>query len=326
MLLVLTVRGLPVDCCTRLGEALKNENYLLIALVAIAWLGNALYALGAPGGSLKFFSPGLVAFAMIWYVFQHGARRYGRKLFLKFILTVFAVGWSFETVSIVTGVPFGNYHYTELMAPFLGHVPVFVLPAYGVMGYICWSLATLIIGQRAVLLDRAGLVFVPLLGALLMMLWDLSMDPLRATVEGRWVWVEGGSHMGVPWLNYLGWFVVTWLMFQLFALLVQREGRQNETPQSRLWWFSVPCMYLAFAVEYILNPITGQAAEAQVFWSGQVFIVSDIYRDVSLLTLFTMLPMAFLGALCVWHPLLINRFVLSCLGGLKRRGPHEKQY
>jgi uncharacterized membrane protein len=207
----------------------------LLTLIAAAWLGNALYAFGVSGGLVKYYSPAIVAVAMIAFVLLHGVQRYGKRLIGQFVLTVFTIGWTFETISIVTGIPFGTYHYTEIMAPFLGHVPVFVLPAYGVMGYASWSLATLILGQRGAGLDRVGLVLVPILAALLMVFWDLSMDHLRASVEGRWVWAEGGAHYGIPWMNYLGWMLVTWLMFQIFAVLVARANLPEVDDKPLMW-------------------------------------------------------------------------------------------
>jgi len=273
----------------------------------MAWFGNLLYAFGTFGGPLKWYSSGLVALAMVCFVLLHGVQRYGKHLIWQFILTVFIIGWTFETISIVTGIPFGNYHYTELMAPFLGHVPVFVLPAYGVMGYISWSLATLVIGQRKTGLDHVDMIAVPILAAVLMVFWDLSMDPLRATVEGRWIWAEGGAHLGVPGLNYLGWMIVTWLMFQIFAVLVRRAGVEKTDNNPALWWLSIPMIYLSFAVEYLVNPLTGNGVDAVSMVNGQMMPVQDVYTSVALITALTMLPMAGLGALCVRRSNLIRK-------------------
>ena len=307
--------------------------YTLIALVLVAWFGNFLYALGSPLGGLKQYSPALVAGAMIAYVLIHGAARYGPALIQEFILVVFAISWTFETVSIVTGIPFGNYHYTDQMAPFLGHVPVFVLPAYGIMGYASWSLATLILGQGEVRLDAVGLRWVPVLAACLMVIWDLSMDPLRATVEGRWIWTDGGVHFGVPKLNYLGWFVVTWLMFRVFALRLQtaRLPASLSAPfsvrtsvQSALIWWTVPTLYLAFAVEYLVNPLVGHGVLATLVLDGAVVSVQDVYVGVAWLCALTMVPLALLGMLCIWRPSLIRSrlgkgYLVAAISGRMKR-------
>ena len=267
-----------------------------------AWFGNALYALGEPGGLLKEWSPALVAGAMIAFLVVHGRRCHsGRQLFL-FVLSVFLVGWFFETVSMMTGFPFGNYHYTELMSPFLGHVPVSVMPAYCVMGYASWSLARLLLARTGDPGDPVFRFAVPALAAFLMVVWDISMDPLRATVEGRWVWLDGGVHYGVPPENFFGWALVTWIMFQAFALIVSARREPPAVPlppaQRRRYWLSVPLVWTAFAGEYLLNPlVTGRADSVLVEGAGVPVV--ELFESIAILCATTMLPLALLGVMAV---------------------------
>lgn len=275
---------------------LRHANWL-IALPLIAWAGNALYALGEPQGWIKDYSPALVASALIAYVFLHGRARYGGRALGRFVLIVFVIAWISETISMITGFPFGNYHYTEIMAPYLWHVPVFVLPAYALMGYASWSLACLVLDRCSAHPDRFALLGVPLLAATAMVIWDLSMDPLRATLEGRWVWLDGGAHLGIPISNYLGWFGVTWLMFQSFAayLYLRPERRFPKLVRSRLYWASVPLAYSAFAGEYLLNPVVGSSQLELIRINQTLVPASSLYADVAALCLFTMIPLAALG-------------------------------
>jgi uncharacterized membrane protein len=277
-----------------------------------AWIGNALYALGEPGGLLKEWSPALVAGAMIAFLVIHGRRSHsGRQLFL-FILSVFLVGWFFETVSVMTGFPFGNYHYTEIMGPFLGHVPVSVMPAYCVMGYASWSLARLLLGRTETARDAALRFGVPALAALLMVVWDLSMDPLRATLEGRWVWLDGGPHFGVPLENFFGWALVTWIMLQAFAFIVsaRAEPPAVEVPAARrrLYWLSVPLVWSAFAGEYLLNPLFTTRSGIVVI-DGAGVPVAELFDSIAMLTATTMLPLALLGALAAVRATPVRRGV-----------------
>lgn len=274
----------------------RHANWL-IALPLMAWAGNALYALGEPQGWIKEYSPALVASALIAYVFLHGRARYGGRALGRFVVIVFAIAWTSETISMITGFPFGNYHYTEIMAPYLWHVPVFVLPAYALMGYASWSLACLLLDRRSGQPDGFALLCVPLLAALAMVLWDLSMDPLRATLESRWVWLDGGAHLGIPISNYLGWFGVTWLMFQSFAayLYLRPERSFPKQVRSRGYWVSVPLAYSAFAGEYLLNPILGSSQTEPIFINQTLVPTSSLYAQVSGLCFVTMIPLALLG-------------------------------
>lgn len=273
----------------------RSAIFVLLALAA--WCGNVLYALGAPGGWLKNTSPALVAMAMIAFVVLHGRRRYGAEALWRFTLIVFVIAWVFETVSVLSGFPFGRYHYTEVMAPFLWHVPVFVLPAYLLMAYISWSLATLLLGRRSARPDSVALVAVPVLAAAAMVAWDLSMDILRATVERRWVWIDGGPHFGVPVSNYLGWFGVTWLMFHGFAVYLRARpaGHLPEAPGGRAFWLSVPLAYAAFAGEYLLNPFTGHAVGLAAQVNGGEVAVEALFAGAALVCLLTMVPLALAG-------------------------------
>lgn len=274
----------------------RHANWL-IALPLIAWAGNALYALGEPQGWIKEYSPALVASALIAYVFLHGRARYGRRTLGRFVLIVFAIAWTSETISMITGFPFGNYHYTEIMAPYLWHVPVFVLPAYALMGYASWLLACLVLERRGAHVDRFALLGVPLLAATAMVIWDLSMDPLRATLEGRWVWLDGGAHLGIPISNYLGWFGVTWLMFQSFAAYLYLNPARSFPKQvrSREYWVSVPLAYSAFAGEYLLNPFVGGSQLEMTLVNQTLVPTSSLYAQVSGLCFVTMIPLALLG-------------------------------
>jgi len=268
-------------------------------LPIVAWFGTALYAVGESDGWLKEWSPIIAAPALIAYVLLHGVKRYGRALFIWFMVIVFVIGWVSESIGSLTEFPFGNYQYSEVMAPFLGKVPVFVLIAYILMGYLSWSLATILLNQRGIKLDGAAIYTVPVVAAASMVVWDLSMDPLRATVEGRWVWMDGGIHYGVPFINYVGWFVVTWLMFQCFALLLRRVGKHHPRPSpvERGYWVSVPLAYLAFAVEYVLNPLTGTAGSATLIIAGSPVAIQQIFLEIAVLCLLTMFPLALFAGL-----------------------------
>jgi len=278
------------------------SSYLLL-LPILSWFGNALYAVGEFAGWLKEYSPALVAVALISYVILHGRRRYGNRVLTRFVVIVFSFAWVFESLSLITGFPFGNYHYTEIMAPYLWRVPIFVLPAYTLMGYASWSLATLLCGTRSAQLDRVGTFVVPLVAASAMVFWDLSMDPLRATVEGRWIWLDSGAHMGVPFSNYAGWFGVTWLMFQVFALYLGTLPAKSlpSPPSKTAYWLSMPLIYVTFSVEYLLNPFVGKLGEQMVMVQGNLVSVQSLYIETAIYCLLTMIPLAIMGVFSVFR-------------------------
>jgi len=111
--------------------------------------------------------------------------------------------------------------------------------------------------------------------------------------------------MGVPALNYLGWFVVSWLMFQVFALSL-RHADAHPDRHCAAWWLTVPLFYMAFPVEYLLNPLLAGAGNDLVQVNFQPVLADTLFRNVAVLTAMTMLPAALLGAACIRRPDLLR--------------------
>ena len=93
-----------------------------------------------------------------------------------------------ENIGVATGFPFGPYHYTDVLGPKLGYVPLMIGPAYLGVGYLSWVLATVLAGDVKRGADAFQTFVTPLIGAFIMVLWDLSMDPIG--IDGR---RSGGS-------------------------------------------------------------------------------------------------------------------------------------
>lgn len=297
-----------------ISKSIRRLSPLLskcLIFLVLAYLGSALYAMAEPGSWLWILAPAPTAIGMVGYFIVHGTYRFGGRIISVFAAIVFVVSWCFEMLSIGTGFPFGWYHYTEIMRPFIGHVPVFVMPAYMVMGYICWNMAHLLTGCTGPY-RRGGkalvsLLILPLVAALLMVVWDLSMDPLRSSLEGRWVWNSGGSHFGIPIGNYFGWLLVTWTMFQIFAFYLWLPSQRREDDQKfnsslgASFWCTVPAMYLALAVEYLVNPFVSKRIDDYILINGISLPVSSFLNDIALLCSLTMLPIAAVAGVVVWN-------------------------
>ncbi len=119
---------------------------------------------------------------------------------------VVATGYAAEWVGIRTGLPFGDYHYTGVLWPAPGGVPVIVALAWGGMGLAAHAVAAAVApGSRA-----ARIVT----GALALTAWDLFLDPQMIRL-GLWVWHEPGPYRDVPLSNFAGWLVVSLLVMTL---------------------------------------------------------------------------------------------------------------
>ena len=94
----------------------------------VIWLLVAGYFLWVLADS--FFHPastGVSATVNVFFVIAiatlHGLQRYSSKEFLIFFVIAFIVSNLYENLSILTGFPFGHYHYTEALGPKLFLVP-----------------------------------------------------------------------------------------------------------------------------------------------------------------------------------------------------------
>ncbi len=158
------------------------------------------------------------------------------------IAIVAVVGWGAEFIGSNTGFPFSHYQYTNLLQPQIAHVPVAIPLAWMMMMGPSWAVAYVIVGRNLSIGSRR-LVFIGL-SALAMTAWDLYLDP-QMVGWGFWVWENPVGYFGIPWVNYLGWLLVSALMTALV--------RPDNLP--------VPPLLVIYGIVWIL-----QAIGLSIFW------------------------------------------------------------
>lgn len=252
------------------------------------------------------FAPSLVSFNLARYLtvalltaftVLHGARRYGTAgIAVYFVLAVLVTN-VFENLSIATGWPFGAYHHTASMGPKLFHVPLIVGPIFAVAGYLAWALAGILLGETGAAAPRGIAVARPVLAAFVTTSWDLCVDAVGGTVNRDWVWADGGAWFGVPWLNFFGWMLTTWVFFQLFAVYLALRREPVAGVPSRVYW-SQPIVFwtliaLQFPLLAVIVPDGVLSDPAGVTWQ-----VRHLFVSMAIASVFTMLFTALLAA-CV---------------------------
>ena len=164
------------------------------------------------------------------FALVHGALRYRLRNSVLFILLFLIIGNLIENLGVATGFPFGRYYFTDGMGPKLFHVPVFLGFAYVGMGYVSWVLAEVIV-KNGNPTAPPTVLRTPALAALIMTSWDFSQDPVWSTVLHLWTWTRGGAYFGVPWSNFFGWLLTTFVIYVCFALLSGAEPVLSEKPK-----------------------------------------------------------------------------------------------
>src|ERR1700687_5880613 len=237
------------------------------------------------------FSPSLtipVVMATAVFAFIHGAVRYRWSGVVAFLVVCLVVSNIFENTSILTGFPFGHYHYTSGPKIFL--VPWYIGLSYFATAYLAWTVAIVLIGDVLRASSWIPTVAVPVIGAAVMVMWDLTFDPTASTIKQFWMWEQGGGYFGVPLTNYVGWFFTVYLFLQLFALFV-RFRPDNETvvtfPRSHyaqaLLTYAV--MGLTPVLTFVIGGSNAQATDA----AGLVCQTRSSAESVATVSIYTML-------------------------------------
>jgi len=207
------------------------------------------------------------------------------------------VTFALENLGIATGFPFGRYHF-EVAAglPHIGAVPIVVGLLYFAMGYFSWMIASLLLDDADLHLDRLlNVVALPLVAAFVMVQWDVVMDPPNATLYHAWIWHEGGGYFGVPLSNYAGWYLTVWLFYQTFALVLHLRPRWVQ-PRRHASSLLPILIYLAVALSYAMPYLTGQSGDV-IEAGGRSWRAQDLRETTVVVMLFTMLFTAMLALL-----------------------------
>lgn len=168
--------------------------------------------------------------------------------------------------------------------------------AYLGTAYLAWTIARIILDASHAALVGHRTFTGPLLAAFMMVAWDLSFDPIFSTINHAWVWLEGGSYFGVPFRNFLGWLLTTFVFLQGFALYwkSQHLPSTNELPSS-IQSLQAILFYALIAAGYLLNSLTMKTNGSVTDPAGGVWRVQDIYAVTGLIALFTMGAFTILG-------------------------------
>ena len=176
--------------------------FTLLALAGYASFGRHPALLARFPGVAGFYSTAFGFFAQGHVLLATGVllavlvRRTGRA-WVGPLVAVGAVALGAEWMGTSTGLPFGEYRYTELLGPRIGNqVPWLIPVSWFLMALPAFGLAT-----------ARGLSPAPrwALGAVLLTAWDLSLDPAMSHLSPYWVWGTEGDFYGMPLLNVAGW-------------------------------------------------------------------------------------------------------------------------
>ncbi|TMW73694.1 carotenoid biosynthesis protein [Alteribacter natronophilus] len=176
-------------------------------------------------------------------------RVYGRITGLALITVVFVLSMALESLGVATGLFFGEYEYRTDFGPKIAGVPITI----GFAWVMVIATSHVLIKPAAQLLGRLSSIMYPLLGAFTATSMDLIIDPVAYDVKEYWVWLEGGFYYGIPFSNFAGWFVLSFILHTFVYAMCRnkQEWRDNVSVwQSRmaLLYFLMTAMFMAVAL------------------------------------------------------------------------------
>src|ERR1700736_5987666 len=259
--------------------------WLIIAIYAFAVLLPPLFPKLESPFNAAINTAALCVFALI-----HASLRYRIRDVAGFVVLCLVVSNFMENLSIMTGFPFGHYHYTDALGPKLFLVPVLIGPAYFANGYFAWVIGNILVGELRRGSSTVLTVAVPFIAAFVMVMWDLTFDPRASTIQHQWIWEQGGGYFGVPLTNYLGWFFTVYLFLQLFALFVRfRPGNETAETFPRSHYAQALLTYAVMGLTPVLTFVIGGSNAQITDAAGVVWQTRSIAESVATVSIYTML-------------------------------------
>ena len=254
----------------------KTFNKIRWSLIIVFFIFNVLLIFTYKNPNLLAIDTFVVTALLFIIAVFNGIERYNQKNVAIFFIITLLISFFFENLSILTGFPFGFYHYSPTLGVLT--VPLIIIFGYFSMGYLSWMLAHVLTGQYSKKLEGKQIFIVPFIASFIMVMWDLTIDPISSTLQGLWIWQTPGAYFGVPISNFFGWFMVVFIFFQIFAVYIskydiikpEKEYKINNKP----FWSEAAVVYGITALGTILS----------IFYQ-----YNDITLDMALITVFTMI-------------------------------------
>ena len=256
-----------------------NILWVLVVLLTVARLATTA------------FSPSLtipVVMATAVFALIHGAVRYRWSGVLAFLVICLVVSNILENTSILTGFPFGHYHYTS--GPKLFLVPLFIGPSYFATAYLAWMVAIVQIGEVRGEGNWFTTVAVPVIASAVMVMWDLTFDPTASTIKHFWIWEQGGGYFGVPLTNYVGWFFTVYVFLQLFALFLRfRRADAGSVPLPASYYAQAVFSYAVVGLTAVLSYLVLSGNAVITDTAGVIWQTRGITEAEATVSIFTMI-------------------------------------
>ncbi len=181
-----------------------NRNLYIGSLVFLI----IIYTVGVIGLNTEFkneiaaLTPYTLVLSAIVLLLNH---REWNRYFVIFVAFAAILGYLIELIGIESKLIFGTYSYGKTLGYKLYEVPIVMGLNWFLMVYSCGMVANLF---------RFGVFIKSIVGAFLMVILDLSLEPVAVNLD-FWTWENGI----IPIQNYIAWFIVAFVLLIYFHKL-----------------------------------------------------------------------------------------------------------
>jgi putative membrane protein len=237
-------------------------------IASLPEIGQVAFSYSMAGGGVVYMLLG--AGAVAFYAYQ----TLGGKRWLTFMVPALSLSLASELLGTSTGFPFGEYRYLSGLGYKIADLVPFTIPlSWFYVGFCTYLIARVGLESRSIPGWLKGIGAIGL-GSLLLTFWDFVLDPAMSQTDVPfWVWEQPGAFFGMPYQNFVGWFI-TGVIFMSTA---------------HLFWGNRP---LGLARRHLTLPFA-------VYFSNILFgvvlsLAAGIWIPVVLGTIFAVIPCSIL--------------------------------
>jgi putative membrane protein len=149
-----------------------------------------------------------------WVIAAECQKTLGAKWY-KFFSVAVVISFFMEYLGTTRGIPFGKYSYTSLLGwKIAQQVPILIPLSWFFMSLPSYWIARQISGSSH---RRFSPV---ILGSILLMTWDFTLDPAMSHLTPFWIWESAGNPiLKMPIMNLAGWFFTGLLILTAYEFL-----------------------------------------------------------------------------------------------------------
>ncbi|WP_216830480.1 carotenoid biosynthesis protein [Alkalihalobacterium elongatum] len=186
----------------------------------------------------------------IYFILQYGAPLGWTAILVIFFFTILA-----ESLGVEYGLFFGDYYYEPDFGVHLLNVPITIGFAWLMV------MATTHVITKGIVksLPYRSLVLVvyPILGALAAVIMDLAIDPVAYQVKQYWIWMGDGGYYGVPFSNFVGWFIISFVLHVFLYSLFNLKRVWNKK-SIKPWEYRMVLLYAQIIIMFVVIASTAK--------------------------------------------------------------------